>query len=443
MNIPRCRNRPAAILALFSSLFLLSSGAGRCQDGPPPIPPGSLFPLNSWSLSAPPWDSDYGDPARSFTGLNVASGWSDAGTCLSLDTNSQAFLNIEVYQQPDNWTNINVASSNGSLSFWYQPNYTSVADGGNGPGNWAALFNIGAYTTNASVGDWLLAIDPPASNILFLTTSNGSRQVVFRYPIDMDAGDWWQIGVSWSETNTCLYLNGQMATNCGPVGCRPTYSECLEYGFFVGSLGTNGDGQARGQFQDLFSYDYPQTADESAQDYARVSAAILGWGGTTPGGGGFHANDSGPPPIDTNGGSGGFSGPEISIPSYSFTSNYSAYGNFWLVASNSPGGVLLGIYSTLSNLTYQICTNSDLSTSNWGLWQTVTATNNITLTPPLEPGSNALFFKGTLVWSTTTLGLPDWWAMQYFGTLDIDPSAAYGSGLEVSITRPANNSTIP
>ena len=282
MNIPRCLIGQAAILAVLSSLFLVSIDIGFCQ-APPPIPAGSLFPLNSWSLSAPPWESDYGDPARGYVGLNVQPGWSDAGTCLSLDTNECAFLNLEIYIQPD-WTNVAVDSTNGSLSFWYQPNYTSVADGGDGPGDWASLINIGAYTTNASVGDWLLAIDPPGSNILFLTASNGSRQLVFKFPIVMDAGDWWNIDLTWSATNTCLYLNGQLATNCGPVVYRPTYSECLEYGFFVGSLGTNGQCQAMGQFQNLLSYDYPLTADEVSLDYARDSAAILNWGGTVPGG---------------------------------------------------------------------------------------------------------------------------------------------------------------
>jgi hypothetical protein len=160
------------------------------------------------------------------------------------------------------------------------------------------------------VGDWLIAIDPPGSNILFLTSSNGSRQVVFKYPIDIDAGDFWQIGVAWSETNTALYLNGELATNAQPILYRPTISESLNYGFFVGSLGTNGDGQARGQFQDLASYDFPLTADQVAQDYARVSAAILNWGGTLPGGGfgGFHADDDGVPETSGSPTNGGYSG---------------------------------------------------------------------------------------------------------------------------------------
>jgi hypothetical protein len=194
-----------------------------------------------------------------------------------------------------------VDSATGTLEFWFQPNFTSLEDGGNGIGNWASLINIGAYRPDASVGDWLLAIDPPASNVLFLTASNGARQVVFSYPIGMDAGEWWNIDLTWSETNTCLYLNGQLATNAGPVVYRPSYSECLEYGLFVGSLGTNGQGQAMGQFQNLVSYDYPLAAQDVALEYARGSAAILKAAGTVADGG-FHAADGDPGPPGMPGG---------------------------------------------------------------------------------------------------------------------------------------------
>ncbi len=405
------------------SLVVLSAVAAFCQSGPPPIPPGSEFPLNSWSLSAVPWDSDFGDPSRAFTGLNVVPSWGEGGTCLSVDTNSQAFLNIEVYQQPDNWTNISVDSSNGSLSFWYQPNYTSVADGESGPGKWAALINIGAYTTNAFVGDWLLAIDPPASNILFLTASGGSRQVVFKYPIDMDAGDWWQIGVSWSSTNTCLYLNGLLATNGGPVAYRPTYNECLEHGVFVGSLGTNGDNQARGQFQNLLSYDYPLSPDEVARDYARGSAAILDWGGTIPGGGGFHANDSGPPEV--GGGDGG--GNTNSPPFFNFTQPTNG---LWLEMTGVSNGTAYLNLHNATNYVYEVFSTTDLN-APWNIETEVFPGTN----QPTTPFTVAQAERGDLfLWARDWTGItsndnqtPDWW-FWYFGTVGLSDASLDSGG---------------
>jgi hypothetical protein len=360
MNAPQRPRRPAAKIAAFISSCLLAAWTGFCQ-GPPPIPPDAPFPLNSWSLSAPPWSSDFGDLARAYTGLNVQPSWSEAGTCLSVDTNHVcAYLNLDVYEPyADGWTNIAVASSNGSLSFWYQANYTSVADGGNGPQGWAALINIGAFSTNSSVGEWLLAIDPPASNILFLTASNGSRQVL-TYPIDMDAGDFWQIAVAWSDTNTALYLNGELATNWPPILYRPTVSECLDYGFFVGSLGTNGDGQARGQFQDLASYDYPLTAEEVAQDYARVSAEILAWGGTIPAGGGFHSD--GPPAIGDGGSDGG--GSTNSPPAFNYTIPTNG---LWLAMTGVTNGMAWLNLNNATDYVYEVFSATNLPGAPWNI----------------------------------------------------------------------------
>jgi hypothetical protein len=107
-----------------------------------------------------------------------------------------------------------------------------------------------------------------------------------------------------------------------------------------------------------------------------------------------------------------------------------SYTNFWLAISNSPTEVSVSVMSTLPGLTYVILTNDDLTTTNWGIWQILLASNSITIAPPLALNSNALFFEGALAFSTGTNGLPDYWCMEYFGTLNVNPYAdADGDGL--------------
>jgi hypothetical protein len=113
-------------------------------------------------------------------------------------------------------------------------------------------------------------------------------------------------------------------------------------------------------------------------------------------------------------------------PNYAVNSAtaYNLYTNFWLAISNDSTNAYVTLESTLSNLTYEIFTNDDLTQTNaWGLWQTILATNNVMPAPPLALGTNQLFFEGLLVSSTTTNALADWWCMQYFGTLNVDPYA--------------------
>ena len=120
------------------------------QPGPPPIPLTPSGDLNDWTLVAPPWKSIEDDPALNFTNLATAPSWGYQGTCLSIDTNVPAFLQLPVYE--DDWTNIDL--TNGSLEIWCQANWTSMADSGSGPDSWATVFDIGNYRHDASIGAW-------------------------------------------------------------------------------------------------------------------------------------------------------------------------------------------------------------------------------------------------------------------------------------------------
>ena len=132
----------------------------------------------------------------------------------------------------------------------------------------------------------------------------------------------------------------------------------------------------------------------------------------------------------TNGGGGGVTNVAgYNTPVYTTNSdlNYNDYANFWLAIGTSGSNTQanLTIQNTLSNLTYEILTNSSLDTNlaDWGVWQVLTASNSVIVAPPFPIGSNSLFFASQLVLITGTNQIADWWAMKYFGTLAVDPYA--------------------
>jgi hypothetical protein len=142
-------------------------------------------------------------------------------------------------------------------------------------------------------------------------------------------------------------------------------------------------------------------------------------GGTNSDGGGTNSSDGG-----------GITNYGYTLPNYTITTNYANYTNIWLTASNNSTNTLVTIESTLSNLTYEILTNGNLATTNWGVWQTLTASNSATTVPPLAPNSRTLFCRGRLVWETGTNGLPDWWQMEYFNQLNVNPTGnSAGDGI--------------
>ena len=165
-----------------------------------------------------------------------------------------AFLNLPVTD--DGETNVSLTS--GTISFWFQPNYTSVPDGGDGPTNWASLLTIGQWTSNASASCWSLAIDPDGTNLIFLAQSNGASQIVLTAPIDFDAGDWHGIILTYSPTNCCLYLEGQPVTNAGPIAYTPSDSDCADYGIIRRKHGgTNGECPGPGAIPRIGDLRYP------------------------------------------------------------------------------------------------------------------------------------------------------------------------------------------
>jgi hypothetical protein len=402
------------LLGIFFALVLLPL-VSFCQPAPPPMPAAMI---DRWILAQPNWLDTFSNAPLGSANLNTAPGWVEAGTSLSVDTNCAAFLDLSMVDEGE--ANLDLPS--GTISLWFQANWTSTADSGSGPGDWASLLTVGQWTSNATASCWSLFIDPDGTNLMFLSQSNGESQVVLTAPIDFDAGDWHNVCVAYSDTNCCLYLEGQPITNAGPITYFPTDDDFVNYGAFVGSESSNGVFQARGQFQDLEAFNGPLSPDEIAQNYADMSAIILNAGGSLPSSG-FGPDIDSPP--DPGGGVTGGGSPDTSYqgPTYTVTTNYANYTNFWLTVTNNATNVYVTINSTLSNLTYAILTNTSIAGTNWQVWQILLASNSYTHAPPLVIGSTNLFFKGVLVWSITNSGLPDYWCMEYFKTLNIDPYA--------------------
>jgi hypothetical protein len=111
------------------------------------------------------------------------------------------------------------------------------------------------------------------------------------------------------------------------------------------------------------------------------------------------------------------------------TNSYVApdYGtNLWIAQWNMASGTVTGIASnTIAYVSYDILTNVDLTTTNWGstgLFIYGSGTTNWTPLPfmPVSLTHNC-FFRLRSWASSNGSGLPDWWQLQYFGTTGVDP----------------------
>jgi hypothetical protein len=140
--------------------------------------------------------------------------------------------------------------------FWFAPNWIGTNAGGTGPGEWSRLIEVGAYTTNASYGWWSLYTDPAGAKLYFSAqTNNGSGATYLSAPIDWDTTNRWHlIALTYSETNSALWVDAVPVTNGLPVTYWPG-PDVQADGFFIGS-DSSGLSQAHGMFDDLVTYAY-------------------------------------------------------------------------------------------------------------------------------------------------------------------------------------------
>jgi len=138
---------------------------------------------------------------------------------------------------------------------------------------------------------------------------------------------------------------------------------------------------------------------------------------------------------ETNGGGGGGSNvPAIWTPPDTISAtNYAAYNQFYLTISQTGTLTSVSLINTLSNISYEVLTNSNISTTNWGFYTNVTATSNDTPLQPVNLGTNTVFFWAKMIWSTcdNPSALPDWESMLYFNSLCDTTNGLYiTNGLE-------------
>ena len=236
--------------ALLVAGFLLGVGGGRAQSNPP---------LNSWSFrDSTNWTSDSGQAPVSFTNLDYSH--LGNGASLVVSSTNPAWLQYNV-AETDGATNLTVDA--GTVMFWFAPRWSSTNAGGAGPGEYGRLIEVGGYTPDASFGWWSLYVDDVGEHIYFSAQTNDLSSNVVTYlsvPVAWTTNYFHFVALTYSATNTALYLDGALATNGPPLTTCPG-ADVLADGFYIGS-DSNGRLQARGMFNSVATYRVPLDADK-------------------------------------------------------------------------------------------------------------------------------------------------------------------------------------
>jgi hypothetical protein len=337
-----------AALALFGASIFPALG----QSGPPPIPE-PMYLLNGYLFQDTNWLSIYGDQPLSYTNIDLVPTWDGNG--LQVDSSDPAWLSYTF--ESDGYPNLFL--TNGTIRGWFLGNWSGTNLGGTGPEVWSRIIDVGQWTSNASYGWWSLYIDPAGCNIFFSAQSNnGVGTNYLSAPIAWDGVTWHEIELTYSASNTALYLDGALATNGPGISILPP-PEALSNGFYVLSDQT-GVQQFHGQADELWIFENQQTDTNAiASEYAQFNAIA----NPTPHFGSFGDDSPSFPGGGTNGGSG--------VPSGIYNPTYGS-NQFWIealfITNCSTCGPDLGfvLHGTTNGNFYELLTTTNLTTPiNW------------------------------------------------------------------------------
>jgi len=375
-------------------LFLLTGISAFAQ------PSLSDLQLDTWNFNNTNWFSDSGFPPLSFTNLDNPTNWD--GNALQVDSTNVAWLQYSLVESNGfGSSTTNLTFNVGSIELWVLPDWNS----GTGPGDSGRLIDVGEYSTNNPSSWWSLYVNATGTSLYFSSETNGVFTNYLNYPISWNTNTWHFLALTYDSSESQLYVDGQLATNGAGVFYLPATNVT---GFYVGSDVT-GLAQIHGRMDDLATYNYVIGTAEITNDYGD-GLLIMGTD---------YSNSTPPFPsgnLDSGTGMSGGAAPDYGT-------------NLWIAQVGVVSNILTGIASnTVADVSYELMTNSVLTTTNWGHTGNFILGSEITNWTTLNalPVSltNNLFFQLLSYADSTGTGIPDWWWLQYLGQdTNVDPYA--------------------
>ena len=249
-----------SLAMLLLALWLAPGVCDAVQEGMSP-PQSDTNSLCTWTFCNTNWDSDWNYAARSWTNVATATpgnGFS-GGYAALIDTNVPAWVCYNLVEA-DGSTNMTLTQ--GSIFLSFSPNWASADETncGTGPGSWGQLLEVGSFDgTNGYFG---LYIDPFGTNLVFACGDDqGNSMTCLSAPISWTTNCWHLLALTYSSTNSLLYIDNVAVTNGLGVAYLP---DDQPQAFFLGSAGNTDTAgttnQARGVFEELVTFDHPVDA---------------------------------------------------------------------------------------------------------------------------------------------------------------------------------------
>jgi hypothetical protein len=215
-------------------------------------------PYHQGVIEARVWWPDYGVLNESWSGYALECSGPGARPLVVPAVRAEGRLNL-------------ATEAAGALRFWVKPHWSGAAFGARpGPGRFACLAELGAGSGDRSGVCWSLRVNPEGSLLVLAARGEEGMVELLRAPISWRAGAPHLISLNFGPEGTSLYVDARLAAEgTGTVPVGPADSR-LSLG---GSL--EGTDVAEADFDEVFSFGAPLTADELAFYYRATWNAVV------------------------------------------------------------------------------------------------------------------------------------------------------------------------
>jgi hypothetical protein len=350
--------------------------------------------------------------AKALRGVEFVESWS--GYALKMQGKAPV---LAQFPELDVSGRTNITCQEGTIRFWFCPNWGSASLGGTGPGVYGRLLELGAWTERADYGWWSLYLNPDGTELYFAGQASGESAEYLRATIQWPSNEWHQVALAYSPTHSALYLDGQLAAEGSGVHYWPDAKVRTALGFFVGS-DFSGQGLAQGQFDELATFALPCSAKEIALNYSALRPVVC-LGPITPEEeqrrrSQAAARARGPRRMRrTSSGTQTLMSAESTATAQNFGPT-----DLWLEIADAGDAVRLILHNTAAGVPYQVLSRPNLYGSFWMVEQEFLGGENQDWTETLVPKNSrpTLFFRVGIADDSDGDGLSDTFELIVTGT---------------------------
>ena len=159
-----------------------------------------------------------------------------------------------------------VTMQQGTVRFWYRPEWSSKNLGGAGPENFGRFLELGGSSSNTSLGWWTFYLNPNTDKIQFLSKDTFTQSLSMNAPVSLEKGQWYQIVLTYHPNQTFLYINGEPIAEGPGIRAFPSPNALQASGLWIGSS-IEPSNQVNGTIDELETFNYSMQSATVHDDY--------------------------------------------------------------------------------------------------------------------------------------------------------------------------------